>query len=191
MKKNTLLLAVVMVVLGLVMAVKPGFWIKAAVILLGVEAVANGLYQLIYTRKLFPDAAFQYSVLIRGMFSIVVGLLAFFLPLKFAAVLWTVMLNVLAVYLLIGSLILLYSVGKLRDSGVDRRQFIMEAVISIAIALLMLFVPLEIARAFVRIIGLGLFVAGTLLGFIYYKNRPLVQEPVQVMDDISGDLTNS
>ncbi len=191
MKKNSLLLGIILAVVGLIMTITPAGCIKAVVIILGIEAVANGIYQLVYTRKLFPDAAFQYSVIIRGMLSIVVGLLAFFLPLRFAEMLWTVMLYVLAVYLLVGSALLLFSCGKLQNTNIDRRQFITEAVISILLALVMILIPVNIGTALVRIAGIALIIVGAAFVVFYIKNKPLVQEPVQVMDDISGDLTNS
>lgn len=191
MKKNSLLLGIILAVVGLIMTITPAGCIKAVVIILGIEAVANGIYQLVYTRKLFPDAAFQYSVVIRGMLSIVVGLLAFFLPLRFAEMLWTVMLYVLAVYLLVGSALLLFSCGKLQNTNIDRRQFITEAVISILLALVMILIPVNIGTALVRIAGIALIIVGAAFVVFYIKNKPLVQEPVQVMDDISGDLTNS
>lgn len=191
MKKNSLLLGIILAVVGLIMTITPAGCIKAVVIILGIEAVANGIYQLVYTRKLFPDAAFQYSVIIRGMLSIVVGLLAFFLPLRFAEMLWTVMLYVLAVYLLVGSALLLFSCGKLQNTNIDRKQFITEAVISILLALVMILIPVNIGTALVRIAGIALIIVGAAFVVFYIKNKPLVQEPVQVMDDISGDLTNS
>lgn len=191
MKKNSLLLGIILAVVGLIMTITPAGCIKAVVIILGIEAVANGIYQLVYTRKLFPDAAFQYSVIIRGMLSIVVGLLAFFLPLRFAEMLWTVMLYVLAVYLLVGSALLLFSCGKLQNTNIDRKQFITEAVISILLALVMILIPVNIGTALVRIAGIALIIIGAAFVVFYIKNKPLVQEPVQVMDDISGDLTNS
>lgn len=191
MKKNSLLLGIILAIVGLIMTITPSGCIKAVVIILGIEAVANGVYQLLYTRKLFPDAAFQYSVIIRGMLSIVVGLLAFFLPLRFAEIIWTVMLYVLAVYLLVGSALLLFSCGKLQNTNVDRRQFITEAVISIILALIMLLIPVHVGTTLVRIAGIVLILTGAAFIVLYIKNKPLVQGPVQVMDDISGDLTNS
>ena len=186
-----MLLGIILAIVGLIMTITPSGCIKAVVIILGIEAVANGVYQLLYTRKLFPDAAFQYSVIIRGMLSIVVGLLAFFLPLRFAEIIWTVMLYVLAVYLLVGSALLLFSCGKLQNTNVDRRQFITEAVISIILALIMLLIPVHVGTTLVRIAGIVLILTGAAFIVLYIKNKPLVQEPVQVMDDISGDLTNS
>ena len=101
------------------------------------------------------------------------------------------MLYVLAVYLLVGSALLLFSCGKLQNTNVDRRQFITEAVISIILALIMLLIPVHVGTTLVRIAGIVLILTGAAFIVLYIKNKPLVQEPVQVMDDISGDLTNS
>ncbi len=191
MKKNSLLLAIILIVVGLIMAITPNGCVKALVIILGLEAVLNGIYQLIYTRKLFPDASFQYSVLIRGMLSIVVGLLAFFLPLRFASVFWTLMLYVLAIYLLAGSVLLLFACGKLQDTEIDRKPFVTEAIISVILAVVMLLIPVQVGRILVRIAGIILFLTGVAFVLVYRRNKPLTQEPVKVMDDISGDLTNS
>lgn len=191
MKKNSLFLGVILAVAGLFMLAWPEGCIKAVVILLGIEAFLNGMYQLLYTRKLFPDTTFQYSVLIRGMMSIVVGLLALFLPLRFAAVMWSIMLYVLAFYLLVGSGLLLFSIGKLRDSSVDRRQFVIEALISIVIAAIMIVIPIKVGTSLIRIGGIVIILIGASYIFFYIKNRPEVQEPIEVMDDISGDLEKS
>ena len=191
MKQNSLFFGVILAFAGLIMLIWPGLWIKAIVILLGIEALANGVYQLLYTRKLYSDVTFQYSVLIRGMFSIVTGLLACVLPLRFAQVMWTVMLYVLAFYLLTGSALLFFSIGKLRDSSVERRQLVIEAVISILLAVIIIIIPIKIGTALIRIGGIAIFVIGAAYIFYYLRNRPDVQEPIEVMDDISGDLEKS
>ena len=191
MKKNSLLLGFIFAVIGLLMLIWPTGCIKAVVVLLGIEAVANGVYQLLYTRKLFSDVTFQYSVLIRGMMSIVVGLLAFFLPLKFAATMWVVMLYVLAIYLLLGSALLLFSIGKLRDSDVNRSQFVLEALISIVLAIIIIMIPIKVGTALIRFGGILVLLTGATYIFYYLRNRPEVREPIEVVDEISGDFEKS
>ena len=97
MKNNTFFLVIGLSVIGLLMTIWPAGCIQAVVVLLGIEAIVNGGYQLIYTRKLFTDTTFQYSVMIRGMISIVIGLLAVFLPLHFAAAMAFILMVVLLV----------------------------------------------------------------------------------------------
>ncbi len=195
MKKNILFAGILLAIIGLLMIVKPSGCIKAVVIILGIEAVANGVYQLIYERKLFPDTTFQYSIVIRSMLSIVVGLLAVSLPLAFAEGILKLITYLLAVYLLIVSILLFYSIGKLRSSNVERKPFVVEALISMAGAVLLFFIhsfiSIESGRRIVRGGGIIMVLVGLLFIYLFIKNRPLVQEPVEVVDDISGDLTNS
>lgn len=195
MKKNSLLIGILLFVIGLLMLIKPAGCIKAVVIILGIEAVANGIYQLIYERKLFPDTTFQYSILIRSMLSIVVGLLAISLPLAFAAGIIKLIAYLLGIYFVIVAVLLFYSIGKLRGSNVERKPFVVEALISLVGAVVMFFiqglVSLDSGCTIIRICGLLVLLLGVLFVFVHMKNRPLVQEPVEVVDDISGDLTNS
>lgn len=191
MKKSSLFIGCILTLAGLLLLIVPKQCVKAIVILLGIESVANGIYSLMYTRKLIPDSSFQYAVISRGMFSIVVGLLAFFLPLKFAAAMWDIMLFVLAVYLIIGALLELYATGKLRETGVDRKQFILESVISICAAIIMFIIGAKGGIVFVRVVGFVALVLGVTYLFITWKTRPIVQEPVEVVDDISGTIEKS
>ena len=116
--------------------------------------------------------------------SIVIGLLAFFLPLIFAEVMWTVMIYVLAVYLLISAGMELYAAGKLRDTGLDRRQFLLDAVISVAAAIAMFIIPAKIGIAFVRLAGIVLILVGAAYIFYAWRNRPAEQVEAEVVDDI-------
>ena len=81
MKKNNLFVGILLVLVGFMLLFFPKQCISWCVALMGIEAVVNGIYSLVHTRKLVPDSDFQKLVFIRGTLSIVVGLLAFFLPL--------------------------------------------------------------------------------------------------------------
>lgn len=116
--------------------------------------------------------------------SIVIGLPAFFLPLIFAKVMLTIMIYVLAVYLLLSAGMELYAAGKLRDTGIDRRQFLLDALISIAAALAMFIISAKIGIAFVRLAGLVLILVGAAYIFYAWRNRPAEQVEAEVVDDI-------
>ncbi len=194
MEKKNLFFGILIAIIGFCMLFMPNLWIDIIVILLSIEAVANGLYCLIYTRKLYPDTVFQYTVLARAMFSIVIGLLSFLLPIilhKEHADIWTVMIRVYAVYLILSTVLQLFASSKLRDTGIDRKNFIIESVISIIASIILFIVAAHVGPAIVRIIGIIALLLGGIFIFLAYKNRPLVQEPVEVVDDISGDLEKS
>lgn len=184
MRKNNILIGILLAVIGLLMVIIPNQCIKAVVVVLGVGAIANGVYNLLYIRKLVPDISFQRVIISRAMMSIVIGLLAFFLPLIFAEVMWTIMIYVLAVYLLLSAGMELYAAGKLRDTGIDRRQFLLDALISIAAAIAMFIIPAKIGIAFVRLAGLVLILVGAAYIFYAWRNRPAEQVEAEVVDDI-------
>ena len=188
MKKGSLFLGFLICLAGLLLLIIPKFVINVLVILLGIEAIINGIYGLIYMRRLIPDSSFQYTVVIRSMLSIIIGLLAVFLPLKFAQAMWTIMLFTLAVYMIISALMEMYLLGKLRTTSVERRPFIFEAIISVAAAILMFIIGARNGTVFVRIVGAIALIAGVLFLILMWKNRPIVQEPVEVVDDISGTI---
>ena len=184
MRKNNILIGILLAVIGLLMVIIPSQCIKAVVVVLGVGAIANGVYNLLYVSKLVPDISFQRVIISRAMMSIVIGLLAFFLPLIFAEVMWTIMIYVLAVYLLLSAGMELYAAGKLRDTGIDRRQFLLDALISIAAAIAMFIIPAKIGIAFVRLAGLVLILVGAAYIFYAWRNRPAEQVEAEVVDDI-------
>ena len=188
MKKGSLFLGLLFCLAGLLLLIMPGFVIKVLVILFGIEAIANGIYGLIYMRRLIPDSSFQSTVVTRSMLSILIGLLAVFLPLKFAQTMWTIMLFTLAIYMIIVALMEMYLLGKLRTTSVERKPFIFEAIISIVVAILMFIIGAKNGAVFVRIVGALILLAGSLFLFLLWKNRPIVQEPVEVVDDISGTI---
>ena len=78
-----------------------------------------------------------------------------------------------------------------RDTSVDRRQFVLEALISIVIALIMIIIPIKLGTSLIRIGGTVIFLIGAVYILFYIKNRPEVREPIEVVDDISGDLEKS
>jgi len=61
--------------------------------------------------------------------------------------------------------------------------------ISIVAALILFIVPAEkIGNAILRIAGLIMSLAGGVYVFYAWKNRPIVQEPVEVVNEISGEI---
>ena len=62
MKKSSLFIGFLLSLIGLLLLIIPRQCVQAIVILLGIEAVANGIYSLMYTRKLIPDSSFQYTL---------------------------------------------------------------------------------------------------------------------------------
>lgn len=190
MNKKSLCIGIVVTLIGLLVLIIPRQCVKAIVVLLGIEAIINGVYCLTFTRKLVPDSLFQYAVILRAMLGIVVGLIAALFPLRFADKVGSAMLIILGLYLLFSAVLEIFAIGKLRDTEVDRKNFISEIVLSILVAFVLFVISANMV-SFLRLVGALTSVIGGLYLFLLWKNRSIVQEPVEVVDDITGTIGKS
>lgn len=179
MRKSYIALGILAGVIGLMMLFAPTEWIKVTVILLGIGAVINGIYNLKTVRNLVTDTDYRRMITIRGFFSIVVGFLAVFLPLLIAGIVWTVMIYVLGVYLLLSAGSELFALTKLKEAHIDTKPYMYEVFFSIGLAVLLFIMPAAFGVIIVRIIGILIFLASA--GFIFreWKNKPLLVYPEQ------------
>lgn len=171
MRRSYLGMGFLSLIAGLLMLFSPDAWIKVVVIVLGVAAIVNGLFNLLYVRRVFDDAYFRRSIVVRGLLSLVVGLLAVILPLALAAAVWTAMVYMLAAYLLVSALLELFATIRLRSSGVDTRPYYGEIVGSIILAVVLFVVPAQLGVLLVRIFGGLLVVSGICFLVWQWRNR--------------------
>ncbi|MBQ9495879.1 MAG: DUF308 domain-containing protein [Treponema sp.] len=183
MRKTDFTLGVLLAVVALMMIIAPEQCIKVAVIALGIEAVINGIFNLAKGRQLIADKSFQLAVLIRSVTSIVIGLIAIILPLKFAGTMWTIMLYILAAYLLAAAVLQLYTVAKLRDTNIERRLYMIEVIVSFIGAIILFIIPQKIGLVLVRLLGVVLLVVSAGYLLFEWHNRPIVVDDVEVVDD--------
>ncbi len=167
MKTKNIILGAVLAVIGILMAAVPDTCIKAAVILVGAASVAFSVYNLLVVYKQSEDAVFKKTLLIKSICTFIVGLIAVICPFvlfQTVAIIWKIVSIVLAVYLILYAGVSVYSSAKLRNSfPLESRRLIFEALIFVAIAVLLIIIPIEsFGRAFVRTVGLG----GLLVGLI-------------------------
>jgi uncharacterized membrane protein HdeD (DUF308 family) len=141
MRKTDFLLGVLLAVVGLMMIIEPSQCIRVAVIALGAAAVVDGVYSIAKIRTLLNDYAFQVTSVISGAVSILIGAVAIVLPLAVADVMWTIMLYVLAVYLILLAVVGMYTVAKLRDTGIARRQYVVDIIVAFICAIILFIIP--------------------------------------------------
>ena len=182
MKKSDFLLGILLAIIGLMMIIAPDQCIKVAVISLGLEAIINGAINVFKIRSLVSDPSFQLAILLRGIISIIIGVLAIVLPLRFAATMWTIMLYMLAFYLLAASVIELYAMTKLRASGIDRKEYAIEVVISFIAAIILFLIPRQIGLTLIRVLGIVLFIISGAYTLYEWKNRPIVVDKVEIIE---------
>lgn len=194
MQKTNFVPGVLIAIVGLLLLLIPAQIVKILVFVLGVEAIINGVYTLGYMRSFLTESLFRAAILIRGIASIVVGLLAICLPLVFAETMWTMMLYVMAFYLIFAAVLELYIVAKLRDAEIDRKLFVLEAIISIIVAVILLLLPQQIGALILRVLGALVMLVGLVHIYVSLRNQKekkaideVVVESVIVEDDNSID----
>ena len=187
MKKSDIVLGGLLAAVGLLLIAAPEASIKVIVIFLGIGSVTVGIFDLIAARKLSLDSGYEINMLIRGWTGIVVGILAVFLPLIFAATMWTVMLYILAVYLLVSAALQIYAIVKLQSAGLIKKGDIGKIVLSIVVAAILFAIPRSIGIMIVRILGVLCVVGG--IGYILYemKSAPIIENADNVSDDENPD----
>lgn len=168
MKTKNIILGAVLAIIGIVMIAIPDACIKAVVVIVGAAAVAFSVYNLLVVYKQSQDAAFKKTLLIKSIITFVVGLISVICPfvlVKTVAAIWKIISIVLAVYLILYAGLSVYSSAKLRAAFPEEsKRLIFEALIFVAIAILLIIIPIEsFGRAFVRIVGLGGLIIGLVM----------------------------
>ncbi len=180
MRKSIIGTSLLVFVIALLMIIAPEAWLKVTVIVLGVFALGNGIYNLIAVRPLVTEGSFQKIITIRALVSIVVGIAAITLPLLLVEIVWTIMIYILATYLILSAIAELISLAQLKSAGLPGRILTTEIIASFALAIILFVLAGEIAYLFIRVIGCILLVGS--IGFVIWewKNRSLHIEVEEV-----------
>lgn len=186
MDKNKLFLGFMTAALGLFLLISPDTFISFFVILLGLAAIIDGVFILTATRDLIIDPQYKLIVTVRGVLSVVVGLLSVVLPVAVAAVVWKAMAYTLAIYLIISCGMQIYTITKLHRNGIMIRQSMIEVASSVILALVLFIIPAQTAGHFiVRLFGIVLLIIGVGFIVIQWKSRPLpvVPDSIETVED--------
>lgn len=175
--------------LGLLVLIFPSFWINLVVFVVGLGSVAYGVYNLLITRRIFQDSMYETVILIKSIFSIVIGFISIIIPLAVASTMWKAMIYLLIVYLLLAAVIGFYSVSLLKSTEIDRKKYIFENLALVVLAALLIIIsPEKLGIFIIRLIGLALFLFSLLmfaLQFVLDKKSVTVE-----ISDISTSSEN-
>lgn len=150
--------------LGLLVLIFPTFWFKVVVILLGLSAVVYGIYCIKFTRTIFKNSAYELSIWIKSVVSIIVGVSAVVFPLAIGSTVWRVMIWVLIVDLIISAVLGFYAAALLKNSGANRKKYFMENLGLLAVAIFLIILsPEKLAKFIFIIVGIVAIVAGAII----------------------------
>ena len=164
MKRWYLFSGILAALLGLLVIIFPAFWIKLVVVILGLAAIAYGIYSLKITKVISDELNYRRTIFIKSIVSIVAGLMAVLFPLAIGGAAWTAMIWLLIFYLLISAAAGFYAAALLKDSGVERKRYIIENLLLLAAAVVLILIsPRSLGNAIIRLIGIVVLVAGLAL----------------------------
>ena len=190
MKTKNVILGAILAILGIIMIAIPDTCIKAAVVIVGLAAVAFSVYNLLVIYKKSEDAAFKKTLLIKSIITFVVGLISVICPfvlVKTVEAIWKIVSIVLAVYMILYAGVSVYSAAKIRSTFPEEsKKLIIEALIFVAIAILLIIIPIEqFGRAFIRIVGLG----GLIIGLVMVAVEIVVSKRTATEEAPEADIT--
>lgn len=161
MKRWYLFSGILATILGLLVIIFPSFWIKLVVVIIGLAAIAYGIYSLRFTKAISDDISYRRTIIIKSIVSIIAGLMAVLFPLAIGGAAWTAMIWVLIIYLLASAAIGFYAAALLKDSGVERKRYIIENLLLLAVAVVLILIsPRALGNAIIRMIGVVVLIAG-------------------------------
>ena len=164
MKRWYLYSGILAALLGLLIIIFPDFWIKLVVIILGLAAIAYGIYSLKFTKTIYDDSYYKKTILIKSIVSIIAGAMAVLFPLAIDGTAWAAMIWVLIIYLLLSAATGFYAAALLKDSGIERKRYIIENLLLLAVAVILILIsPRTLGAAIIRLIGIITLVAGVML----------------------------
>lgn len=167
MKRWYLFSGILAALLGILIIIFPSFWIKLVVIIIGVAAIVYGIYSLRFTKSISDDVYYRRSIIIKSIVSIIAGVMAVLFPLAIGGAAWTAMIWMLIIYLLASAAIGFYAAALIKDAGVERKRYIIENLLLLAIAVVLILIsPRALGNAIIRLIGIVVLVAG--LGLILF-----------------------
>ena len=193
MKRAYLFSGILAALLGLLVIIFPSFWIKLVVVIIGLTAIAYGIYSIKFTKVISEDIYYRKTILIKSIVSIIAGLMAVLFPLTIGGAAWTAMIWVLIIYLIASAAIGFYAAALLKDTGVERKRYIIENLLLLAVAVLLILIsPRALGNAIIRLIGIVVLVAGVaLILFDVFSNRNEVKaEVVNVSDEPQKEAQN-
>ena len=186
MKRWYLFSGILAALLGILVIIFPAFWIKLVVIIIGLAAIGYGIYSLKVTKVMSDDFTYRRTILIKSIVSIIAGLMAVLFPLAIGGAAWTAMIVMLIVYLILSAASGFYAAALIKDSGVERKRYIIENLLLLAVAVILILIsPRALGNAIIRLIGIVVLIAGLgLILFDVFSKRGEVE--VVVKDESSA-----
>ncbi len=171
--KRHLMLATIfgslLVVLGIYLMFQQESFVRIFISILGLFLVGSGVASLFALRTYTLGRRTKMATLIQALISIVLGLVAFIVPLSAANVSWTLLLYLIAIELIFSAIISFLDALLLRKSELPVSSLLSEGVFSLVVAILLFVFPQQIGSMLLKLVGVVLIAMG--LGMVLWSVR--------------------
>lgn len=171
--KRHLMLATIfgslLVVLGIYLMFQQESFVRIFISILGLFLVGSGVASLFALRTYTLGRRTKMATLIQALISIVLGLVAFIVPLSAANVSWTLLLYLIAIELIFSAIISFLDALLLRKSELPVSALLSEGVFSLVVAILLFVFPQQIGSMLLKLVGVVLIAMG--LGMVLWSVR--------------------
>ena len=186
MKRYYLYEGILAAIAGLLLIIFPEFWIRFIVTVLGLSAIAYGVYNLKYEKALFADKTYERTILIRSIVSIVIGVMVTIFPLTLAKAAWNAMRIILIIYLILSATAGFYAAALLKNTDIDRKRYFIENLILVGLAVVLIFLSDNLGVVIMRLVG----VIGMIGGIALAVYEIISQKKQVITTDSASDSEN-
>lgn len=186
MKRYYLYEGILAAIAGLLLIIFPEFWIRFIVTVLGLSAIAYGVYNLKYEKALFADTTYERTILIRSIVSIVIGVMVTIFPLTLAKAAWNAMRIILIIYLILSATAGFYAAALLKNTDIDRKRYFIENLILVGLAVVLIFLSDNLGVVIMRLVG----VIGMIGGIALAVYEIISQKKQVITTDSASDSEN-
>lgn len=191
MKNSNYYLAIMTALVGLIMLIAAKPIVTVLIIVIGIYEIITGVFILTNVVSLVEEKSFKILSIVRGVFSIILGLLCVILPIAMATFAWQVMVYIIAIYTIVSAILEVIMIFKMREFAVETKRYIIETISSVILAIILFMLPSDFGFTIIRIGGALLIIAAAVFAFNCYKNRDIVASDVEVHDDVDGTQDDS
>ncbi len=153
---------------------------------LGVLAITNGASSLLSMNRYSFGRYNRNATLVKGILSLVIGVLAVVLPIFTLETTWRIFMYVLAAQMLISAAITLIAAIAVRSKGMAASQMVGEGVVSLFFAVFLFLFPRSIGNLLVTIFGIIVIAVG--LAFIAIAFIMRNKKDTQTLHDVEVEV---
>ena len=183
-----ILVGIVILTVGIIVINHTDSFLKIVMIAAGIGTFMDGLYTLNGMKKWKYTDTTENLATIKGIESIVIGVAAVLVAIFAADTALTVMVYIFAIGLVFSSFVSFQNAATAKRFGIEemRTHFLVEGVITLLIAILLFFKPVETLVKVVQILAIGFIVVGSIMIIIavigFFKKPETVEVVVETAE---------